>query len=173
MAACQICDHPDRYDLELAYMTGERRAFPVSRATIERHMSHVTEPEALRLALGMSATVALAARLRNLESQATTILDLAMTPDPDTKKINAALGLKAVREVRATIELMGRVAGTLIDRVERADDRPDIDKRIEEALAAKGQVSAPEPAAPHFDSGQTPQVPMLALPPAPEHKARG
>lgn len=151
-------------------MTGERRAFPVTRATIERHMSHVTEPEALKLALGMSATVALAARLRNLEAHAAQVLDMAMTPDKDGRT-NPALALKAVREVRSTIELMGRVAGTLVDRVSHDAERPDLDSQIEAALAAKGQVSAPPPRTPHSDSGPS-HVPdyaeQLALPPAPE-----
>lgn len=146
-------------------MTGERRAFPVSRATIERHMAHVTEPEALKLALGMSATVALAARLRNLESQAATILDMAMAPHPETGVVDAKLGLMAVREVRATIELMGRVAGTLIDRVEVDRSRPDIDKGIEDALRAKGLVSTPKDDLPHEDEEpETVPVQLALLP---------
>lgn len=154
-------------------MTGERRQFPVSRATIERHMAHVTEPEALKLALGMSATVALAARLRNLESQATAVLDLAMTPDPETRKVNPSLALKAVREVRATIELMGRVAGTLVDRVDKDQQRPDLDRSIEEALAAKGQVRAPATKTEHFDPGPTVGEEQIALPAAPSKRERG
>lgn len=162
--------------MELAYISGERRPFSVSRAAIERHMAHVTDPDALRLVFGMSATASLAARLRHLESQATTVLDAAMTPAPDKDgnlRMNAALALKAIREVRATIELTGRVAGTLIDRVERTDSRPDIDQGIEAALRAKGQVSAPAAPTQHFDHGQEATPALLALPAAPQHREGG
>jgi uncharacterized Rmd1/YagE family protein len=131
-SACQVCNAPDRSDIELAYMTGERVPIRFSRAKVERHMAHVTEPEALKIALGMSTAVSLATRLRYLESQATAILDAAM----DTQ--DATLALKAMREVRATMELMGRIGGALIDRVSVNESRPDLDAAIADALKAKG-----------------------------------
>ena len=135
--SCKVCDSVDRYDIELAYMTGDRTyPFPFSRSVIEAHIAHVTEPEALRLALGMSAPVALAARLRYLEAQALQILDASMAGENP----NPALALKAMREVRATIELMGRVAGSLVERVEIGTARPDLDAAIESALRAKGNL---------------------------------
>ncbi len=146
-------------------MTGERHPFPVSRAAIERHMAHVTDQDALRLVFGMSATASLAARLRNLESTMASVMDRAMTPD-DEGKINGALALKAGREVRSTIELMGRVAGTLIDRVERDETRPDLDQQIEDAMRARGQVSSPAPTPEPAKQEAREPVPMLALPPA-------
>lgn len=149
--ACKICDDPHRQDVELAYLTGERVQLPYSRASIERHMAHVTEPEALKLALGMSAATALASRLHHLETQATLILDAAMaveqTEDGKSKLSNPLLALKAMREVRATIELMGRVAGTLVDRVQVDQARPDLDAAIADALASRGHDVGPMPQA--------------------------
>lgn len=135
-------------------MTGERVPIRFSRAKVERHMAHVTEPEALKIALGMSTAVSLATRLRYLESQATAILDAAM----DTK--DAGLALKAMREVRATMELMGRIGGALIDRVSVNESRPDLDAAIADALKAKGVT-------PHVDDAPSADTVLrepLALP---------
>jgi hypothetical protein len=162
--SCRVCSSQDRYEIELAYMTGERRPVDFTRAQVERHMAHVSEPEALKIALGMSAAVALAARLRYLESQATQILDASMGEDG-----SPALALKAIREVRATIELMGRVAGSLVDRVQVANARPDLDEAIADALRMRG-VAEPVP---NDDPKPEPErqyaaLEQLALPPAPD-----
>lgn len=161
---CPICSHVDREGIELAYITGDRDyAMPFTRAQVERHMSHVAEPEALKLVLGMSSATALAARARHIENMATQILDKAMSEG------NANLALKAIRELRPTMELQGRIAGSLVDRVAIDQARPDLD----DAIAAKLKVRAT------MGEEQAPAEPreQLALPPgtteAPEGEPPG
>lgn len=152
-AACDVCQAPDRYEIEQSYLMGERRTFRFSRAKLEAHAAHLAEPESLRLALGMSSAVAVAARLRMLESQVTQVLDDAMASGSGT------LALKAVREARETMKLMANLGAHLAERASNPIGRPDVDDAILEALRSRG-VNAPRRA----ESEDAPSSAPLALP---------
>jgi len=156
-AACEVCEAPDRYEIEQAYLMGERRTFRYSRAKLEAHAAHLAEPESLRLALGMSSAVAVAARLRMLESQVTQVLDAAM------KEGSGSLALKAVREARETMKLMANLGAHLAERASNPIGRPDVDDAILEALRSRGVNAAQRTESDDDGPSSSPSAP-LALP---------
>lgn len=152
--ACPVCRDDTRDSIEIAYITGDvSYHYPYSRGVVERHMSHVTEPEALKMALGMSTAVALAARLRYLENVTMAVLDHALKPSGPDGTVSPGLALKAVREARALLETMGKVSGALIDTVDSGSERLDIDDALDRALAAR--MGETQPASDPQEAGDT------------------
>lgn len=143
--SCRVCADPNRYSVEQTYLeSGSGRDTPYTRQEIERHMSHVADPRALRLVTDLANASAVAGRLRALETMAAQIMDAAINP-PDIlldgvvikQQPDLKVALAALREARATIHEMSQITETLSGQNEQAEERPDIDDAISEYLKGK------------------------------------
>ena len=117
---CSICSHPDRtlIDQEIVLGKSQRKIgadFEVSRDAVSRHSANHLSP-ALRKAMSRresgGPTKALD-RLEALYSRGEAILDQS---DADGKPV---ISLAAMKELRATLEVIARITGEL-------DDRPSV-----------------------------------------------
>jgi hypothetical protein len=142
MRDCQVCADVRRDAIESAYLRGDAAArYGHPRAVIESHMAHAMTPAALQAIADLTSAASIAARLRMLEGQATAILDAAIADG------SGRLAIQALREVRATIETIAKVAGHLNESIGQDNARPDIDARIAQALDNRfGHSESPRPA---------------------------
>jgi hypothetical protein len=120
---CAACSHPQLSSLEaeLAAGTSLRRVavrYGVSKTSLQRHLAAHSNPALIAMAKaraagdkpGQSDTASLAEQLRLLIQRARTFLYVAEAAG------NLPAGLAAIREVRQTLELLGRATGELTDR---------------------------------------------------------
>ncbi len=85
--------------------------------------SHLFDAATLRIITGLSSASAIAARLRQLETQGSAILDAALAAK------DGKLALAALREIRATLTSIGALASTLGTPAQN-EERPDLDRAI-------------------------------------------
>lgn len=135
--SCPVCLSPLRYSVEQAYLEGSGDMRPFRRQQVERHMSHLADPQALKLVTNLTEATAVASRLRQLEVTAMAILDAALSPPPlivdghpVAQQADGKLALAALREVRHTLVEIGKLASTLDSRNTSAEERPDLDDAI-------------------------------------------
>jgi DNA-binding transcriptional ArsR family regulator len=140
---CSICAHPDRLAIErelLAAVSFRSLAdrYGVSLAALSRHVNahmprSLARAQALREEGEVASAEALLAEVCSLRDRALGILDLAeLQGDPRT-------ALMALRELRATLELIGRLVGQLASGVSvtitSSSEWLELRGRILEALA--------------------------------------
>lgn len=117
---CTICTHPKRLDIEKASIARETiRAiasrFGVDKQAVLRHRwDHITA----RLAAAASVkeqleTDDLLGQARTIQGQALGLLSQAMAVDAEGKMLTPELGLRALREARDGVRLLGEVLGKL------------------------------------------------------------
>src|SRR5689334_8345925 len=138
--ACTICAHPERNAMDTAIIRGEpnRRIATrcvVSEAAIRRHHTagHITA------AIARAAEASEATRGEDLLNQVRSLADHALgilqAAEADGDRRHA---LGAIREARACLELLGRVAGEL---------GPDVNVQVTAATALVGRAAVEDPEA--------------------------
>jgi len=136
---CTVCEHPLRLEIDRALLADQditdiARCYHVGTDALGRHRkAHLLPalaalPPAPAPALGEPWTGDLLSELRALQERSLRILDAAEASG------DAVLALKAIRELRANLELLVKLAGLAaarqaeptILRVEYSDERPAI-----------------------------------------------
>ena len=110
-ATCTVCSHPQRAEIERAVLDGQSmravaRQFGLGRDSVARHSRNGHVPLAVVAGAerrGIAHSVDLAARAEELWSRARRILD-----DAEGRPV---LELAAIRELRAVVDLLARLAG--------------------------------------------------------------
>lgn len=147
---CVTCIHPQHEAIDKALVTGEpyrnvAKHFGASPPSVYRHQQdHL--PVALvkaKKAQGVAHGDDLLAQLRELQGKALEILTQA------EKAGDLRTALMAVREVRGTLELVAKVTGELVNKVEHtgAVDHRHIfeswtDEELRQLVALRGQLTA-------------------------------
>ena len=111
------CANPHRAEIDSALVAGEpsrqlARRFGISATALRGHKAAHLSPALIAVAqeAGAPEVRNLVDRLRRLVAQAEAVLDAAVTAK------NGSQALAAIREVRATLELVGRATGELKER---------------------------------------------------------
>lgn len=114
MKACSICNHAERAEIDRALIesvplrTIEARHHGTTRSALDRHRKHI--PAALtqaRRAIEASAADSLLSRVEKLLSRSERLLDQAEAAQEWTGAVAAA------REIRSSLELLGKLRGEL------------------------------------------------------------
>lgn len=115
--ACTVCCHPDCSTINADIVSGESLRFiaghyGIAATTLQRHAQHIPAQLAkAQAAVEVAAADTLLEQIGNLSTRARSILDKAETGG-DMKT-----ALAAIREVRATLELIAKVTGELSNNV--------------------------------------------------------
>ncbi len=120
---CAACSHPQKAAIEgeLAggsSLRGVSARYGISKSSLNRHLANHSNPALVALVKerstgrkrDRSAPLSLTDQLRGLVRRAETFLDGA------ERAGNVPQGLSAIRELRSTLELLGRASGELSDR---------------------------------------------------------
>ncbi len=133
---CTICDHAQRAEIDQALVRGATLweiagNFGISKSAVHRHAeSHI--PEVLKHALRAEEAAhgdALLGQVLDLRDRALGVLDKAESAE------DHRTALAAIREARATVELLAKLVGEL-------DERPVINVATFYASPEWGQIQA-------------------------------
>jgi hypothetical protein len=123
---CAACASPDQVDIDHALVAGASirklsRRYDISRTALTAHKRNHVSPAlvAVREERGRAFAVNTVERLETLFETGSAILSAAR------ESHNAALALAALREIRATVELIARVTGEL-------DERPQVTVNLQQ-----------------------------------------
>jgi hypothetical protein len=116
---CDTCRSPDRDAIDRALVAGEpiRRIaarYPLSASSVGRHRAHIS-PAIVRAALKREEqeerrAASLLDRVENLYDEAREVLETAKANE------QGAISINAIRELRSTLELIGRLTGEINER---------------------------------------------------------
>jgi hypothetical protein len=112
---CTVCDHEKREDIDLAVASGKsnreiaQRFPPLRYSAIWRHKASGHVPSSIIVAEAERRGTTLLERAEGIYSKTEAILERAEESGRDT------VSLSALRELRAALELVGRVTGELRD----------------------------------------------------------
>lgn len=113
MKTCSICAHPQHTQIDKALVSGHplrdvAGQFNVSRSALSRHSCHLPRLlAAAQEAEQVAAAGTVLEQIQALHQRAAGILDSA------ERAGKLAVALSAIRECRATLELLGRLSGEL------------------------------------------------------------
>ena len=133
---CTICDHAERAEIDQAIVRGATLweiagKFGISKSAVHRHAeAHI--PEALKHAMRASEAAhgdALLGQVLDLRDRALGVLEKAESAE------DHRTALAAIREARATVELLAKLVGEL-------DERPVINVATFYASPEWGQIQA-------------------------------
>jgi len=115
--ACTVCIHPKRRAIEKALVAGLSirdiaGQWKVSKSSVERHKEHIpAKLTKAKEAKEIAHADNLLDEVRNLQARALKILDVSESAG------DLPTALKAIREARGCLELLGRLAGELKDGI--------------------------------------------------------